>query len=86
MELFHLVGVRCDGQAKVINWEAIGAGGELLAAIGALIAIVYLAMQLKQTTQALDRTERATRAATSFQGAHSWAELNVKGLDNPLLA
>ncbi len=77
--------VRHHGET-VINWEAIGAFAELLAAIGAIVAIVYLALQLRHNTEALERTERAARAATSFQGAHSWADINLAVLDPPNLA
>ena len=54
--------------------------------MGAILAIVYLALQLRHNTEALDRTDRATRAATSFEGANSWAELNIYIANNPILA
>jgi hypothetical protein len=49
-----------------MNWDAIGAFSELLAATGGIVAIVYLALQLRQNTHALDRSERAasTRAVS----------------------
>ena len=49
----------------------------MLAAIGGLAALVYLALQLKHNTVALGKSELAARSSTSFQGAHSWAELNT---------
>ena len=36
-----------------MNWDAIGAVAEALAAIGVLITLIYLAIQLKQNTAAL---------------------------------
>jgi hypothetical protein len=36
-----------------MNWDAIGAIAELLGAIGVIVSLVYLAVQLKQNTQAL---------------------------------
>lgn len=33
-----------------MNWEAVGAGAELLAAIGGLAAVIYLAVQIKLIT------------------------------------
>ena len=60
-----------------MNWDAIGAIAELMAATGALAALVYLALQLKHNTEALRKSELAARSSTSFQGAHSWAELNT---------
>ena len=54
-----------------MNWDAVGAIAELLAAIGALAALIYLALQLRHKTEALRKSELAARSATSFQGAHS---------------
>ncbi|MCP5131846.1 MAG: hypothetical protein H6985_19945 [Pseudomonadales bacterium] len=36
-----------------MNWEAIGAGAELLAAIGGVVAIFYLAVQIRINTRAV---------------------------------
>ena len=54
-----------------MNWDAIGAIAELMATIGAIAALVYLALQLKHNTEALRKSELAARSSTSFQGAHS---------------
>ena len=54
-----------------MNWDAVGAIAELLAAVGALAALIYLALQLRHKTEALRKSELAARSATSFQGAHS---------------
>lgn len=35
-----------------MNWEAIGAIGEIAGAIGVIVTLVYLAMQLRQNTRA----------------------------------
>lgn len=69
-----------------MNWEAIGAFAELLAAVGAIVAIIFLALQLRHNTEALARNERAARAATSFEGANSWAEANLHIANNPNFA
>jgi len=37
----------------MMNWEAIGAGAELLAAIGGVVAIFYLAVQIRINTKAV---------------------------------
>ena len=60
-----------------MNWDAVGAITEFLAAAGALAALTYLTLQLRHNTEALRKSELAARSATSFQGAHSWAELNT---------
>ena len=65
-----------------MNWDAVGAIAELLAAIGALAALIYLPLQLRHNTEARRKSEFAARSATNFQGAHSWAELNTAILDS----
>ena len=48
-----------------MNWEAIGAAGEVLGAVAVLVTLIYLAVQVRQTrmTQRLDsvRTNRTER-------------------------
>ena len=56
-----------------MNWDAVGEIAELLAAVGALAALIYQALQLRHNTEAFRKSELAARSATSFQGAHSWA-------------
>ena len=36
-----------------MNWEAAGALGEILGAIGVILTLVYLAIQIKRNTAAL---------------------------------
>ena len=36
-----------------MNWDAIGAVGEVLGAVGVIVTLVYLALQIRQNTQAL---------------------------------
>jgi hypothetical protein len=45
-----------------MNWEAVGAVGEILGAIAVLVTLIYLATQIKQHTL-------ATRAVTNSMGA-----------------
>ena len=45
-----------------MNWEALGAIGELVGATAVLITLVYLALQIRQNTAAL--------RSTATQGAH----------------
>ena len=37
----------------IINWEAIGAIGEIIGAVGVIATLVYLSVQLRQNTKAL---------------------------------
>ena len=38
-----------------LNWEAIGAVGEILGAMGVIITLAYLAVQIKYTRNAWNR-------------------------------
>lgn len=46
-----------------MNWEAIGAVGEVIGAVAVLITLVYLASQIRQNTRSLKAT--ATQAIVS---------------------
>lgn len=53
-----------------MNWEAIGAVGEVLGAIGVITTLAYLAVQIRQSTRS-QRTEtygRALDRVTTLQG------------------
>ena len=50
-----------------MNWEAIGAVGEILGAIAVLVTLIYLATQIKQHTL-------ATRAVTNSAYAEAGRE------------
>jgi len=53
-----------------VNWEATGAVGEVLGAVGVIITLAYLAMQIRQNTRS-QRTEaygRALDRVTTLQG------------------
>jgi hypothetical protein len=62
-----------------LNWEAIGAVGELAAALGVIISLVYLAVQIRQNTRAL-------RSTSYHQAAEqTWSSVLTMAQD-PLLA
>ncbi len=62
-----------------MNWEAIGAAGEILGALAVVASIVYLSSQIRSNT-------RATKASAGFEAAHSWAISNevILGLETTL--
>jgi len=50
-----------------VNWDAIGAVGELLGALGVIVSLVYLAVQIRQNT-------KAVRSASYHQAAEqTWS-------------
>jgi hypothetical protein len=62
-----------------MNWEAVGAVGEILGAIAVLVTLIYLATQIKQHTL-------ATRAVTNSAYAEAAREFNMAIANSPELA
>jgi hypothetical protein len=62
-----------------MNWDAIGAAGEILGALAVVVSIGYLSIQIRSNT-------RATRASAGFDAMHSWADSNlwIAGLERVL--
>jgi hypothetical protein len=62
-----------------VNWEAIGAVGEMLGAAGVIVTLIYLARQIRQNT-------RATKLAMSQSIAAAARDWNRPLLQDPELA
>jgi hypothetical protein len=54
----------------VINWEAIGAVGEVAGAVAVLVTLVYLATQIRQNT----KSTRAMIYSATTQGWHEYLQ------------
>jgi hypothetical protein len=54
-----------------MDWDAIGAIGEIIGALAVVLSIAYLAIQVNTNT-------RAIRSEAGFAATHSWAETNEK--------
>ena len=73
----------------MVNWEAIGAVGEVAGAAGVIITLVYLAIQIRQNTKAVRlNTIRSTNEAFRSQdaligGSNEVAEVYATGLTEP---
>lgn len=80
-----------------MNWEAIGAIGEMIGAVGVIVTLGYLAYQIRQNTQQLAQNERTSMAAAVNVSTTSYREnrryiytsaevsrLMVKGMADPL--
>ena len=52
----HLVLVRHCARFKM-NWDAIVAISQLVAAVGVVLSLIFVGLQIKQNTRALQRTE-----------------------------
>ena len=62
-----------------MNWDAIGAVGELLGASAVLITLIYLAVQIRQNTSAV-ATATYESTMTGFN------DINIVVAGNPALA
>jgi hypothetical protein len=58
-----------------LNWDAIGAIGEIVGAIAVLISLVYLALQVKKSTN-LAKSSYHSATVTSASRFHHWKSLN----------
>jgi len=54
-----------------MNWDAIGAVGEILGALGVVASLAYLAIQIRKSDQTARANEKATRSATASDVARS---------------
>lgn len=62
-----------------MNWDAIGAVGEILGAIAVFVSLVYLAIQTKNNTKAL-------RSSAFHQVRESFSEVSLTMVEDPDLA
>lgn len=58
-----------------MNWDAIGATGELIGAAVVLVTLVYLAQQIRQNTKALSASAIDSVTNHGFQELRWWDEL-----------
>ena len=62
-----------------MNWEALGAVGEIVGAVAVVLTLGYLAVQIRQNT-------RTVRASTHQATMRSWNEINVAFGSDPVAA
>ena len=72
-----------------MNWEAIGAVGEIVGAIAVIATLIYLAVQIKESAQA-SRSAAVTDATTPMLSFYQelgsnpqTSELFLEGMTNP---
>ena len=68
-----------------MNWDAIGAIGEIVGATGVIVTLIYLAVQIRQNTSATNRTNvrnvlESNNSALSSLLDESVSEIFVRGL------
>lgn len=59
-----------------MNWEALGAIGEIIGAAAVVVSLVYLAMQIRAGV-------RATQAETEMEAARMWSEFHARVAHSP---
>ncbi len=57
-----------------MNWEVVGALGELVGAVAVVISLAYLSVQIRSNT-------RATKGSAGFNATHAVAQSNEKILE-----
>jgi hypothetical protein len=65
------------GKGNKMNWEAISEIANLLAALGVIITLVYLAIQIRQNTRS-SRTNRQNEIAREFAERHMIVASNTE--------
>lgn len=68
-----------------MNWEAIGALGEVGGAIGVVVTLGYLAAQVRHNSANLRHNSEAVRGATELENARLAAEWNSEVARDPEL-
>jgi hypothetical protein len=70
-----------------MNWEAIGAVAELLAAIGVIVSLVYLASQIRHSREQMRQNTRAVEAQVSWAHWNSVYKMyHARAADPELMA
>ncbi len=67
-----------------MNWQAVGAIGEILGAVGVIVTLVYLAVQVRQNSHQIERSVEASRLATDdavSRGFDRWRDWSVMDKD-----
>jgi hypothetical protein len=55
-----------------VNWDAIGASAELLGAIGVIVTVIYLAVQIRQNTNQIQVATNTSRAESEREVLEAW--------------
>jgi hypothetical protein len=69
-----------------MNWEAIGAVAELLAAIGVIVSLVYLASQIRHSREQMRQNTRAVEAQVTWAHWNSTYKVYHARVQDPDLA
>jgi hypothetical protein len=62
-----------------MNWDAIGAVGEIVGALGVILSLIYLASQIRMQN-------RESRLAAATEWTNQWNEFSVSFAEHPILS
>ena len=66
-----------------MNWEAIGAVGEVLGAAGVIITLAYLALQIRQNSEHIEQNIRSQRLTASAYLHQDLSRIRLAFLTHP---
>jgi len=69
-----------------MNWEALAAIGEMLGAIGVIITLAYLAVQVRQSSRQIERSVEATRVTADDAVVENFNDWRETFISNPEVA
>lgn len=69
-----------------MNWDAVGAIGEVIGALGVIISLVYLGKQIQHSTTQMGEHSRALRIAAIDQVAASFSRFRDPLIRDPEIA
>ena len=69
-----------------MNWEAIGAIGEIVGAVAVVLSLIYLAAQIRQNTQQVEEQCRTQRQNSLLGARSSFTEWRSLVIQDPTIA
>jgi hypothetical protein len=69
-----------------MNWDAIGAIGEIVGAIAVVATLGYLAVQTRYARQSMDANTKAIRSAARIESGRYWSEEGIQLAVSPDMA
>jgi hypothetical protein len=69
-----------------VNWEAIGAIGEIVGAVAVVLSLIYLAAQIRQNTQQVEEQCRTQRQNSLLGARSSFTEWRSLVIQDPTIA
>ena len=69
-----------------MNWEAVGAIGEIVGAIAVVVTLIYLASQTRLNRQATETNTRALHATARTESSRYWSEEVIRMALSPDMA